>query len=119
MTVPERPWFVGPTGAGGGGPCGGRAGCGEPGGGTKGCWLISIVPLNLGEAAPLRLNPHFVHVDAVSEFCVPQFGQNKHHLRQRSLAIARGSYKKSPRGMAEPMPRAYPPDVTVEVAEGK
>jgi hypothetical protein len=49
-------------------------------------WFISIVPLNFGAAAPFRLNPHFVHVDAVSEFCVPQFGQNTHHLRQRSLA---------------------------------
>jgi hypothetical protein len=44
---------------------------------------MSIVPLNFGAAAPLRLNPHFVHVDAVSEFCVPQFGQNTQHLRRR------------------------------------
>jgi hypothetical protein len=38
---------------------------------------MSIVPLNLGAAAPLMLNPHFVQVVAVSEFFVPQFGQNK------------------------------------------
>jgi hypothetical protein len=31
-----------------------------------------------------------VHVDAVSEFCVPQFGQNTHYLRQQTLAIGRG-----------------------------
>ncbi len=45
------------------------------------CWLMSIVPLNFGAEAPFRLNPHLTHVDAVSEFCVPQFGQNTHHLR--------------------------------------
>ena len=38
---------------------------------------MSIVPLNLGAAAPLMLKPHFVQVVAVSGFFVPQFGQNK------------------------------------------
>ena len=38
---------------------------------------MSIVPLNLGAAAPRMLNPHFVQVVAVSGFFVPQFGQNK------------------------------------------
>jgi hypothetical protein len=47
---------------------------------------MSIVPLNFGAAAPLRLKPHFVHVDAVSEFCVPQFGQNTQHLHRLSPA---------------------------------
>jgi hypothetical protein len=47
---------------------------------------MSIVPLNFGAAAPLRLKPHFVHVDADSEFCVPQFGQNTQHLPQARLA---------------------------------
>lgn len=51
---------------------------GPPAGGPPigDCWFISMVPLNFGTAAPRRLNPHFAHVDAVSEFCVPQFGQN-------------------------------------------
>jgi hypothetical protein len=48
---------------------------------------MSIVPLNFGAAAPLRLKPHFVHVDADSEFCVPQFGQNTQHLPQARLAL--------------------------------
>ena len=48
-----------------------------PGRGTfGGAFIISIVPLNLGAAAPFKLKPHLVHVDAVSSFCVPQFGQN-------------------------------------------
>ena len=38
---------------------------------------MSIVPLNLGAAAPLMLNPHLTQVVAVSGFFVPQFGQNK------------------------------------------
>lgn len=37
---------------------------------------MSIVPLNLGAAAPFKLKPHFVQVVACSVFCVPQFGQN-------------------------------------------
>ncbi len=37
---------------------------------------MSIVPLNFGAAAPLRLKPHFWHVLKPSSFCVPQFGQN-------------------------------------------
>jgi hypothetical protein len=35
-----------------------------------------MVPLNLGAAAPFRLNPHFLQVVAASSFSVPQFGQN-------------------------------------------
>jgi hypothetical protein len=45
-------------------------------------FIISIVPLNLGAAAPLRLNPHFLQVVAASSFSVPQFGQNTAHLRE-------------------------------------
>lgn len=87
MTVPDRPWLGGPPGPpGAGAPCGHPGCAGAPGGGASGCWFISIVPLNFGAEAPFRLNPHFVHVDAASEFCVPQFGQNTHHLRQQSLA---------------------------------
>src|SRR3954470_7836347 len=41
---------------------------------------MSIVPLNLGAAAPFRLNPHFLQVVAASSFSVPQFGQNTQHL---------------------------------------
>jgi hypothetical protein len=37
---------------------------------------MSIVPLNLGAAAPFRLKPHFLQVLALSSFSVPQFGQN-------------------------------------------
>jgi hypothetical protein len=52
---------------------------GAPGRGA--CWfIISIVPLNFGAAAPFRLNPHFLQVVAESSFSVPQFGQNKPHL---------------------------------------
>src|SRR5262245_58361179 len=85
-TVPASPWFGGPPGGGIGGAPGGLGGSPGPGGAAPGWLVISIVPLNFGAAAPLRLNPHFVHVDAVSEFCVPQFGQNTHHLRQRCFA---------------------------------
>ncbi len=42
---------------------------------------MSIVPLNLGAALFIE-NPHFVQVDAVSGFCVPQFGQNTENLRK-------------------------------------
>ena len=41
---------------------------------------MSIVPLNFEAVAPFRLKEHLTHVDAVSEFCVPQFGQNTQHL---------------------------------------
>jgi hypothetical protein len=43
--------------------------------------------LNLGAAAPFRLNPHFLQVVAASSFSVPQFGQNNAHLREVSLAF--------------------------------
>jgi hypothetical protein len=89
-TVPARPWLGGPPRPGGaaggpggmGGPAGGAPG--GRGGPAEGCWFMSMVPLNFGAAAPFRLKPHFVHVDAVSEFCVPQLGQNTHHLRRES-----------------------------------
>jgi hypothetical protein len=42
---------------------------------------MSIVPLNFG-AALFMANPHFVQVDAVSGFWVPQFGQNTENLRR-------------------------------------
>jgi hypothetical protein len=70
---------------GGGSPAGAPGGApgGPPGGGGRDdSWLISMVPLNFGAAAPFKLKPHFEHVDAVSEFCVPQFGQNTKHLPQ-------------------------------------
>lgn len=83
IMVPARPGFPGGIPIGPPIPGGGGAG-GPPGPGPMGaCWLISIVPLNFGADAPLRLNPHLTHVDAVSEFCVPQFGQNTPHLRWR------------------------------------
>ena len=37
---------------------------------------MSIVPLNLGAAAPFKLKPHFLQLPALSSFSVPQFGQN-------------------------------------------
>lgn len=57
---------------------GGGAGKGAMGatGAVGGCWLINIVPLNFGAAAPFKLKPHLVQVVACSVFCVPQFGQN-------------------------------------------
>ena len=75
-----------------GGPAGGGAPGGAPGGaapggapGAGGCcpcglFIISMVPLNLGAAPPLRLKPHFEQVADVSGFCVPQFGQNNADL---------------------------------------
>lgn len=90
-TVPARPWaslnppMGGAAAIGGGGAAamggGGGAGNGANGangdaGAVGGCWLISMVPLNFGAAAPFKLKPHFVQVVACSVFCVPQFGQN-------------------------------------------
>lgn len=61
-------------GAAGGAPAGaGGAPGAAPAGGA---FIINIVPLNLGAAAPFKAKLHFVHVVAVSGFCVPQFGQN-------------------------------------------
>jgi hypothetical protein len=54
----------------------GAAGAGAPGFGITGAFIMSIVPLNFGAAAPFRLNPHFLQVVAASSFSVPQFGQN-------------------------------------------
>jgi hypothetical protein len=55
-------------------PAGGAA----RGAAATGEFIMSIVPLNLGAAAPLRLKPHFWHFTPLSSFCVPQFGQNTH-----------------------------------------
>jgi len=41
---------------------------------------MSMVPLNLGAAAPFKLKLHFEQVGAASGFWVPQFGQNTPHL---------------------------------------
>src|SRR5690606_35449665 len=41
-----------------------------------GAFIISIVPLNLGAAAPFMLKPHFLQVFELSSFSVPQLGQN-------------------------------------------
>jgi hypothetical protein len=71
---------------------GGAAGGGAPGAGAgaaglspAGAFIISIVPLNLGAAAPFRLNPHFLQVVAASSFSVPQFGQNTRSTSLRGL----------------------------------
>lgn len=82
------------TGAGGGAPPAGGAGAaGAPGRGAAPGWgfIISIVPLNFGAAAPFRLKPHFVQVVAVSGFCVPQFGQNTRHLRASDVCRRAGA----------------------------
>src|SRR4051794_10346552 len=55
---------------------------------------MSIVPLNLGAAAPFRLNPHFLQVVAASSFSVPQFGQNTQHLLDDAGEVA--AYTSSP-----------------------
>lgn len=71
------------SGAGGGGAAGdGGAGLGGAPGAPPGVFIMSIVPLNFGAAAPFRLKPHFVQAVAVSGFWVPQFGQNTPHLRR-------------------------------------
>ena len=69
--------YAGGAAAGGTAP-GGAAGA--PGLGDIGEFIMSIVPLNFGAAAPFRLNPHFLQVVAASSFSVPQFGQNTQHL---------------------------------------
>jgi hypothetical protein len=86
---PAEPAPGGAPGAGEpmGGAAAGGAAAGAPGapGGRlspAGAFIISIVPLNLGAAAPFRLNPHFLQVVAASSFSVPQFGQNTPHLRE-------------------------------------
>ena len=65
-----------PPAGGAGAPGAPPSGAAPPGRGTAGEFIMSIVPLNFGAAAPFRLNPHFEQVVAVSGFCVPQFGQN-------------------------------------------
>ena len=69
--------ITGASGAAGGGTEAGRGGAaaaGAPAGGAMPGWFImSMVPLNLGAAAPLIANEHRVHAVAVSEFSVPQF----------------------------------------------
>ena len=83
--VPLKACFGGPAGAAGpggataagGGAAGGGSGAGGGADALPGWFIMSIVPLNLGAAAPRMLNPHFVQVVAVSGFFVPQFGQNK------------------------------------------
>jgi hypothetical protein len=69
---------------------GGGAGKGASGaaGAVGGCWLISIVPLNFGAAAPFKLKPHFVQVVACSVFCVPQFGQNTRKTSHEPASIS-------------------------------
>ena len=67
---------------GGGAP---GAGAGAPGRRPAGAFIISIVPLNFGAAAPFRLNPHFLQVVAASSFSVPQFGQNTRSTSLRGL----------------------------------
>lgn len=70
------PFSAGLGATGGAGAAGASPGRGAAGG----AFIMSMVPLNLGAAAPFRLNPHFVQVVAESSFCVPQFGQNTNHL---------------------------------------
>jgi hypothetical protein len=69
----------------GGGAGAPGAGAGAPGRRPAGAFIISIVPLNFGAAAPLRLNPHFLQVVAASSFSVPQFGQNTRSTSLRGL----------------------------------
>gem|GEM_PF-3392776 len=76
---------LGAAGAGGGGvagPAGGRGGAAP-----CGWFIMSMVPLNFGAAAPFKLKPHLVHADAVSGFWVPQFGQNTPHLQAKRRVL--------------------------------
>jgi hypothetical protein len=75
--APPGPIAVGPAGGAAAGVGAGVGAAGAPGLAAPGWFIMSIVPLNLGAAAPLMLNPHLVQVVAVSAFLVPQFGQNK------------------------------------------
>jgi hypothetical protein len=79
--VPLKAGFFGGSPAGAAGDGGAGLGGAAPGA-PPGVFIMSIVPLNLGAAAPLRLKPHFVQAVAVSGFWVPQFGQNTPHLRR-------------------------------------
>ena len=74
--------FMAGLGAGGGGAAGPTLG-GRGGAPGCGAFIMSMVPLNFGAAAPLRLKPHLLHADAVSGFWVPQFGQNTPHLQAK------------------------------------
>src|SRR6187549_1538410 len=67
-----------PAGAGLTPPAAAGAGAGAPlGRGTPcGAFIINMVPLNFGAAAPFKLKPHFLQVFELSSFSVPQFGQN-------------------------------------------
>lgn len=78
--VPLNAAFAG-GGAGGGAAGAGAGTAGRAGAAGAFCaFIMSIVPLNLGAEAPLRLKPHLEQTAAVSGFCVPQFGQNTPHL---------------------------------------
>lgn len=87
--------------AAGGAAAGGAAGDGGAGrggaapGAPPGVFIMSIVPLNFGAAAPFRLKPHLVQVVAASGFWVPQFGQNTPHLR-RVLTKTIASMREAP-----------------------
>jgi len=72
--------YAGGAAAGGAAAGGAPGAAGAPGFGITGAFIMSIVPLNFGAAAPFRLNPHFLQVVAASSFSVPQFGQNTQHL---------------------------------------
>lgn len=65
-------------------PAGGTGVAGLAGGAppATGEFIISMVPLNFGAAAPFKLKPQLPQVVAESGFWAPQFGQYKPHLRQ-------------------------------------
>lgn len=75
------PFIAGLGGAGGGGVAG--PGAGRGGVAAPGVFIMSMVPLNFGAAAPFKLKPHLLHAAAVSGFWVPQFGQNTPHLQAK------------------------------------
>lgn len=66
--------FGPPAAAGTPGAAGAPLGRGTPP--CCGEFIINMVPLNFGAAAPFRLKPHFLQVFELSSFSVPQFGQN-------------------------------------------
>lgn len=75
-----------------GGAAGAAGAPGGAGGGAAAAWfIINIVPLNFGAAAPFKWKLHLLQVGAVSGFCVPQFGQNTSVTSSKCRLLRNGS----------------------------
>ena len=99
---------IGPA-AGAGAGAGMAPGDGAGAAGADGWFIISIVPLNFGAAAPLRWKLHFEQTCAASGFCVPQFGQNTRapHLGGRFRPTGTAPVPDSARPTVASRPRAH------------